>query len=37
MGLAGAGAADEDDVALLGKEAAFGKIAHQALTDGGAP
>ena len=33
MGLAGSGAADQDDVALLGDEAAAGEIAHQALVD----
>src|SRR6185436_7763493 len=33
MRLAGAGAADQHDVALLGDEAAAGEIAHQALVD----
>jgi len=34
MGFAGSGAADEDGIALLGEEAAFGQIAHQAFVDG---
>jgi hypothetical protein len=33
MGLACAGSADKDDVALLGDEAAAGQIAHESLTD----
>ncbi len=33
MGITGSGSADEDGVALLGDEAALGKIAHQALVD----
>ena len=33
MGLAGSGAADEHDVALLGEEVTAGEIAHQALVD----
>ena len=33
MGLAGAGAADQHDVALLGEEAAAGEVAHQRLVD----
>ena len=35
MGLSGAGAADEDDVALMGEEVAAGEVAHQSLVDGG--
>ena len=33
MGLARAGSADQDQVALLGDEAAAGEIAHQGLVD----
>ena len=33
MRLAGAGSADQDDIALLGDEAAAGEIAHQRLVD----
>ena len=33
MRLARAGSADQDDVALLGDEAAAGEIAHQSLVD----
>ena len=33
MGLAGAGAADQDDVALMGEEVAAGEVAHQGLVD----
>ena len=33
MGLAGAGAADQHDVALLGEEAAAGEVADQRLVD----
>src|SRR4051794_17614391 len=33
MGLAGSGAADEDDVALMSDEAASRQIAHQSLVD----
>ena len=33
MGLAGSGSADQDDVALLGEEAAAGEIANEGLVD----
>jgi len=33
VGLAGSGAADQDDIALVGHEAAGGQIAHQTLID----
>jgi hypothetical protein len=33
MGFTGAGAADQHDIALLSKESAAGKIAHQGLVD----
>ena len=33
VGLAGAGAADQHDIALVGHEAAGGQIAHQTLVD----
>src|SRR5215204_3252412 len=36
MGLAGSGAADEDDVALVSQELAPGELAHKVLVDGGA-
>ncbi len=33
MGLAGPGATDKDDVALMGEEVAAGEVAHQRLVD----
>ena len=33
MGLAGSGSSDQDDVSLLGDEAAAGEIAHESLVD----
>src|SRR5205807_4320030 len=36
MGLAGAGPANQDGIALLGEEATAGEIAHQGLVDRGA-
>ena len=36
VGLAGSGAADEDDVALVSQELAAGELAHEVLVDGGA-